>query len=205
MARTKDDQTDNVVTIKKYANRRLYNTATSSYVTLNHLAEMVKENVEFVVVDAKTTQDITQSVLTQIIVEQESKGSNLLPIRFLRQIIGLYGDTLGGVVPKYLEQSMDMFTQNEVQLRALMRDTFNGTFPIEKLEEIGRSNRALMENTIKILNSFSVPHDSETQQGTENGNTTIDKSEHSDKEIDDLKKQMAAMQQQLNRLTKARY
>jgi len=202
MAKTKENQTDNVVTIKKYANRRLYNTATSSYVTLHHLAEMVKENVEFVVVDAKTTQDITRSVLTQIIVEQESKGSNLLSSKFLRQIIGFYGGTLGGVVPRYLEQSMDMFTQNEEQLRTLTRDSFKGTFPIGKLEEIGRNNGSFMENTIKMFNPFSVLHHSETQRDTKSDSATMDKPEHGDKEIDDLKKKMEDMQEQLNRLTK---
>src|SRR3954464_5179258 len=118
-----------VITIKKYANRRLYNTATSSYVTLEHLAEMVKDGAEFVVTDAKTGEDITRGVLTQIIVEQEGKGQNLLPIKFLRQIIGFYGDSLGGLVPRYLESSMSAFTENEPHMRSMLQDTFKGLFP----------------------------------------------------------------------------
>ena len=98
------------ITIKKYANRRLYNTATSSYVTLDHLCQMVKDGVDFVVFDAKSGEDITRSVLTQIIVEEESKGGqNLLPINFLRQLISFYGDNLQFLLPRYLEQSMDSF------------------------------------------------------------------------------------------------
>src|SRR3954467_2221246 len=122
----KDDVKVAPITIKKYANRRLYNTATSSYVTLDHLADMVKKGVEFVVTDAKTGEDITRGVLTQIIVEQEGKGQNLLPIKFLRQIIGFYGDSLGGLVPRYLEQSMDTFHQNESHMRHALQETFKG-------------------------------------------------------------------------------
>src|SRR6201996_7379800 len=118
------------ITIKKYANRRLYNTATSSYVTLDHLCQMVKDNEDFVVYDAKTGEDITRSVLTQIIVEEESKGGqNLLPIPFLRQLIGFYGDQLGGLVPKYLEHSMQAFGHHEGQMRQYMQQAFDGLFP----------------------------------------------------------------------------
>ena len=126
----------NVITIKKYANRRLYNTKTSSYVTLDHLAEMIKKDDEFVVVDAKTGEDLTRAVLTQIIVEQEAKGQNLLPIKFLRQIIGFYGDSLGGVLPRYLEQSMEAFSQNEQHMRDSMQNAFKGFFPVEQFEDM---------------------------------------------------------------------
>src|SRR5690349_8512368 len=126
MAESAETSSPTVVTIKKYANRRLYNTATSSYVTLDHLAEMVKQGTEFVVTDAKTGEDITRSVLTQIIVEQEGKGQNLLPIKFLRQIIGFYGDSLGGLVPRYLESSMEAFAENESHMRRIMQETFKG-------------------------------------------------------------------------------
>src|ERR1700749_3514972 len=142
------------ISIKKYANRRLYNTATSSYVTLDHLAEMVKEGVDFVVVDAKTGEDITRSVLTQIIVEQENKGQNLLPIKFLRQIIGFYGDSLGGLVPRYLEQSMETFHQNESHMRHALQETFKGLFPVARFEEMGKQNMALFENAMKMFNPF---------------------------------------------------
>src|SRR6185312_7880408 len=144
-----------VITIKKYANRRLYNTATSSYVTLEHLAEMVKEGADFVVTDAKTGEDITRSVLTQIIVEQEAKGQNLLPIKFLRQIIGFYGDSLGGLLPRYLETSMEAFSQNETHMRRVMQDTFKGLFPVQRLEDMGKQNMALFENAMRMFNPFA--------------------------------------------------
>lgn len=107
------DSENDVVVIKKYANRRLYNTAKSSYVTLDDLAVMVREGQDFVVKDAKSGEDITRSVLAQIIFEEESKGQNLLPVKFLRQLIGLYGDSLEGFVPGYLEASMESFAENQ--------------------------------------------------------------------------------------------
>lgn len=126
--------------IKKYANRRLYNTATSSYVTLDHLCQMVKNGEDFVVHDARTGEDITRSVLTQIIVEQESKnGQNLLPIGFLRQLIGFYGDQLSSVLPRYLEHSIQAFRRNEKQMRQHMAELF----PLSLLEET--SKRAMAE------------------------------------------------------------
>ena len=117
------------ITIKKYANRRLYNTASSSYVTLDHLRQMVQDGVDFVVYDAKSGEDITRSVLTQIIVEEEAKGQNLLPINFLRQLISLYGNSMQWMVPSYLEQMMDGFSRNQDQLRQSMQETFGGIFP----------------------------------------------------------------------------
>ena len=121
---------DEPVTIKKYANRRLYNTAASSYVTLDNLAQMVKEGVDFVVYDAKTGDDITRSVLTQIIVEEEAKGDSLLPIGFLRQLIGYYGDSLGGVVPRYLELSMESFARNREQMRDQIEASMGASSPL---------------------------------------------------------------------------
>ena len=120
---------DEPITIKKYANRRLYNTATSSYVTLDDLALMVKEGNDFVVYDAKSGDDITRAVLTQIIVEEEAKGQNLLPIRFLRQLIAFYGDSLQSLVPRYLDHSMDSFAGNQDQMRTYLQSAFDGTFP----------------------------------------------------------------------------
>ena len=121
------------VVVKKYANRRLYNTATSSYVTLDDLAQMIKEGGDFVAHDAKTGEDITRSVLTQIIVEQEQKGQNLLPISFLRQLISLYGDSMQFLVPGYLEQAMITFARNQEQMRKNLQATF-GVFPFGQLE-----------------------------------------------------------------------
>jgi len=153
-----------VITIKKYANRRLYNTKTSSYVTLDHLAEMIKQNEDFVVVDAKTGEDLTRAVLTQIIVEQEGKGQNLLPVKFLRQIIGFYGDSLGGVLPRYLEESMDVFTQNEGGMRDAMQHAFKGFFPVEQFEDMAKQNMAMFENAFSM---FTPPMAGGTPKPTE--------------------------------------
>ena len=139
------------VVIKKYANRRLYNTATSSYVTLDHLCQMVKDGVEFAVYDAKTGEDITRSVLTQIIVEEEGKGQNLLPINFLRQLISFYGDNLQFLVPRYLEHTMEYFASNQEQMRNYMRDTFGGMFPFGRFEDLGKQNIAFFERALKMF------------------------------------------------------
>src|SRR5438477_8169961 len=129
--------------VKKYANRRLYNTATSSYVTLDDLARMIKEGGDFVAYDAKTGEDITRSVLTQIIVEQEQKGGqNLLPISFLRQLISFYGDSMQFLVPRYLEQAMGSFSSNQEQMRNSLRTTL-GIFPFGQFEEMGKQNIAM--------------------------------------------------------------
>jgi len=141
------------IVVKKYANRRLYNTATSSYVTLEDLAVMIKEGGDFVVYDAKTGEDITRSVLTQIIVEQEQKGQNLLPISFLRQLISFYGDSMQFLVPGYLEQAMVAFQKNQEQLRNNLRATF-GVFPFGQFEEIGKQNMALFERALKMLSPY---------------------------------------------------
>src|SRR6266581_9445984 len=142
------------VVVKKYANRRLYNTATSSYVTLDDLATMIKEGGDFVVYDAKTGEDITRSVLTQIIVEQEQKGQNLLPISFLRQLISFYGDSMQFLVPGYLEQAMTAFAGNQEQMRNSLRATF-GIFPVGQFEEMGKQNIALFERALKMLSPYA--------------------------------------------------
>src|SRR6516165_3793700 len=138
------------VVVKKYANRRLYNTATSSYVTLDDLARMIKEGGDFVAYDAKTGEDLTRSVLTQIIVEQEQKGQNLLPISFLGQLISLYGDSMQFLVPGYLEQAMIAFAQNQEQMRKNLQATF-GIFPFGQFEEMGKQNIALFERALRML------------------------------------------------------
>src|ERR1044071_5840985 len=142
------------VVVKKYANRRLYNTSTSSYVTLDDLAKMIKEGGDFVVYDAKTGEDLTRSVLTQIIVEQEQKGQNLLPISFLRQLISLYGDSMQFLVPGYLEQAMVAFARNQEQMRDTLRATF-GIFPFGQFEEMGKQNIALFERALKMLSPYA--------------------------------------------------
>lgn len=145
------------VVIKKYANRRLYNTATSSYVTLDDLSKMVKKGAEFVVYDAKTGEDITRAVLTQIIVEEEQKGQNLLPISFLRQLISLYGDSMQWLVPRYLEHAMTTFARNQDQMRKNIQDAFGGLFPFGPLEEMGKQNLVLFEKAMKMFTPFQTP------------------------------------------------
>ena len=142
------------VVVKKYANRRLYNTATSSYVTLDDLAKMIKEGGDFVVYDAKTGEDLTRSVLTQIIVEQEQKGQNLLPISFLRQLISFYGDSMQFLVPGYLEQAMIAFARNQEQMRSSLRATF-GIFPFGQFEEMGKQNMAIFERALSMLSPYA--------------------------------------------------
>jgi polyhydroxyalkanoate synthesis repressor PhaR len=153
---TMSDATKSTVTIKKYANRRLYNTATSSYVTLDDLAKMVKEGVEFNVYDAKSSEDITRSVLTQIIVEEEGKAEHtLLPINFLRQLIGFYGDNMQWLVPKYLEHSMQTLSKNQEQLRTYFQTAFGGMFPFgTTLEEMGKQNLAMFERAMRMFSPF---------------------------------------------------
>jgi polyhydroxyalkanoate synthesis repressor PhaR len=141
------------VVVKKYANRRLYNTESSSYITLDNLADMVRAGRDFVVYDAKTGEDITRSVLTQIIVEEESKGRAMLPTSFLRQLIGFYGDSLQNLVPRYLEQSMASFARQQQSMRAAMQQTMGNFFPFS-MEEMGRQNMAMMERAMSLFTPF---------------------------------------------------
>lgn len=132
---------DDAVIIKKYANRRLYNTETSAYITLEHLAALTRSGREFKVLDAKTGEDITHSVLTQIIMEAEGKGATMLPANFLRQLIGLYGGNMAGMVPQYLEASMDAFSKSGSQVREAMTGAFAGS----PLAEIAKRNIEIFE------------------------------------------------------------
>ena len=143
------------VVIKKYANRRLYNPATSTYVTLDNLATMVREGVDFVVYDAKTNEDITRSVLAQIIFEEESKGESLLPIQFLRQLIGFYGDSMQAVLPSYLEMSLDSFTRQQEQFRSQMAQTFGAAPGANLFDEQVRQNIAMFERAMKMFTPFA--------------------------------------------------
>src|SRR5262245_29414004 len=186
------------ITIKKYANRRLYNTATSSYVTLDHLCRMVKDGVDFVVYDAKTGEDITRSVLTQIIVEEEAKGQNLLPISFLKQLIGFYGDNLQFLVPRYLEQPIQSFAHNQEQMRQYMQGTFGQIFPFANLEEMGKQNIALFERTMKMFTPFGP---AETRRDADRRDQ--ERPEPSpEKRLDDLKSRLEAPQRQLASISK---
>lgn len=147
--------TDGTVVIKKYANRRLYNTATSSYVTLDDLRKMVQQDIAFRVVDAKTAEDLTRAVLTQIIVEEESRGQNLLPISFLRQIISMYEDNMRWTLPQYLETVMGWYGQNQQELQKQFSSSMSGILP-PGLEEMQRNQMALFDKTMRMFNPASA-------------------------------------------------
>jgi polyhydroxyalkanoate synthesis repressor PhaR len=195
------------VVIKKYANRRLYNTATSAYVTLDHLSQMVKDKTDFVVYDAKTGDDITRSVLTQIIFEEESKGGQtLLPIPFLRQLISFYGDSLQGVVPQYLEMSMTQFARNQEQMRRYLQNAF-GFNPFQQFESMGKQNMAMFEQAMRMFNPFGTGPNGQTMKppAATNGQepaTPETPSPANDTAIDDLKRKLDELQAQLAELGK---
>jgi polyhydroxyalkanoate synthesis repressor PhaR len=185
------------VVVKKYANRRLYNTATSSYVTLDDLARMIKNGGDFAAYDAKTGEDITRSVLTQIIVEQEQKGQNLLPISFLRQLISLYGDSMQFLVPGYLEQAMLAFAQNQEQMRRNLQATF-GIFPFGQFEEMGKQNMALFERAVRML----APYGREEKPPAPD--TVAPRANDEDPRLKRLEAQIDALTQQLKALGRDR-
>jgi polyhydroxyalkanoate synthesis repressor PhaR len=200
------------ITIKKYANRRLYNTATSSYVTLDHLCQMVKDGVEFVVYDAKSGEDITRSVLTQIIVEEESKGGqNLLPLNFLRQLISFYGDNLQILLPRYLEQSMESFARNQEQMRRYMHDSLGGMFPFGRFEEMSKQNLAFFERAMRMFNPFQagMPQAGGTSGAAQprseappraNATTPAGAAPQSEDQIEELKSRLEAIQREISSL-----
>jgi len=185
------------VIIKKYANRRLYNTETSSYVTLEDLGEMVRSERDFLVYDAKTGEDLTHSVLTQIIVEEEGKsGSNLLPIGFLRQLIRFYGHSIEQLVPKYLEFSLATLTREQEKYRKQFTDTF-GNAAFEAMQEQARQNMAMFERAFAMFTPFPKVEEKSAQQNSE---PLI---QATCAEIAELKAQLSAMQIQLDRLSRA--
>ncbi len=179
------EQTKKPVTIKKYANRRLYNTETSTYVTLDDLAEMVRAERDFVVFDAKTGEDLTHSVLTQIILEQEGRGQNLLPVKFLRQLIRFYGDSMGRLVPSYLDMSIETLAREQERFRKQMTDTWGaaggatspfgavpfggapfGASALEAMQEQTRHNMALFEKAMSMWSPFAkVPRAGSVSNG----------------------------------------
>jgi polyhydroxyalkanoate synthesis repressor PhaR len=191
-------KSDQPTTIKKYANRRLYNTGTSTYVTLEDLAAMVKDGEDFLVYDAKTGDDITRSVLAQIIFEQENKaGQNLLPTTFLRQLIRFYGDSMQMVVPKYLEQSIDTLTREQEKFRQQLTNTFSGT-PFAPLEEHVRRNMELFQQTFSMFKPFVPPRPGATTTEAEK----VPEPAPDEANIDDLRRQMKDMQDRLERMSK---
>jgi polyhydroxyalkanoate synthesis repressor PhaR len=191
-------KSDQPTTIKKYANRRLYNTGTSTYVTLEDLAAMVKEGEDFLVYDAKTGDDITRSVLAQIIFEQENKaGQNLLPTTFLRQLIRFYGDSMQMVVPRYLEQSIDTLTREQEKFRKQLTTTFSMT-PFAPLEEHVRRNMEMFERTFSMFKPFAAPRTGTAIAEPEK----IPEPSADGDNIDDLRRQMKDMQDRLERMSK---
>ncbi|NWG23475.1 MAG: polyhydroxyalkanoate synthesis repressor PhaR [Pseudorhodoplanes sp.] len=182
------------ITIKKYANRRLYNTGTSTYVTLEDLATMVKSGEDFVVYDAKTSEDITRSVLAQIIFEQENKegGQNLLPINFLRQLIRFYGDSMQMLVPRYLEVSLESLTREQEKFRQQMAQAF-GVSAFGPLEEQVRRNMEMFEKAFGMFAPFA------RKSGTGEADKPAPQQPTGD--INDMKRQLDEMQKKLDRLT----
>jgi polyhydroxyalkanoate synthesis repressor PhaR len=192
----------NPVVIKKYANRRLYNTQTSSYVTLDHLCEMVKEGVDFEVRDARSGEDITRSVLTQIIFEEEAKGQNLLPIRFLRQLIRLYGDSLQSFVPGYLDLSMESFAKNQEAIKNRVAEAFGGGS--QAFEAMARQNLAMYERAMKMFSPFGVGM-AGAPRGEAEGRAANGAAEpKTSEEISELKSEIEAMRKQLAELARER-
>jgi len=188
------------VVIKKYANRRLYNTQTSSYVTLDHLAAMVKEGTEFEVQDARTGEDITRSVLTQIIFEEEAKGQNLLPIKFLRQLIRFYGDSLQAFVPGYLDMSMDSFTKNQGEMRDRIAQALGGGN--QMVENLTRQNLALFENAMAMFTPFAMGGGAMGGGAAAKPGREAPAEKPAASEVDSLKQEMEAMRRQLAELAK---
>ncbi len=189
----KDPKAKPPVVIKKYANRRLYNTERSTYVTLGHLAQMVRDGEDFIVNDAKSGDDITRSVLTQIIFEEEAKGQNMLPTRFLRQLIGLYGDTLQGFVPGYLDASMDTFSKNQEKMREQVRSVFESNPALTNFESLARTNMEWFENAMRMFAPFSAGAAMAERAAKEPAASR-------NVELDELKTQLATMQVQLAKL-----
>lgn len=190
------------VVIKKYANRRLYNTDSSTYVTLDDLAEMVKANRDFLVYDAKTGEDITRSVLAQIIFEQEGRGQNLLPINFLRQLIRFYDDNMQKLVPSYLEFSLDSLAKEQEKFQKQITDAW-GAKAFDAVQEQVQRNLAIFENALSAFTPFAGetpggPKRAENKpEGKQEG-----KQERSSEEIEALKDQLASMQSKLDELAR---
>jgi len=186
------------VVIKKYANRRLYNTASSSYVTLEHLSDMVKKGIDFVVYDAKTNEDITRTVLTQIIFEEESQGQSLLPIQFLRQLIGFYGNSMQAFLPSYLELSLTAFAQQQEQLRSQLA-SMGATSGIGAYEDQVRQNLALFDRAMKMFSPFAFAKAGEAAPPPPPA--APPKAESSqDEAMAELRKRMEEMQAQIEKL-----
>jgi polyhydroxyalkanoate synthesis repressor PhaR len=184
------------IVIKKYANRRLYNTGSSSYVTLEHLADMVKKGVDFVVYDAKTNEDITRTVLTQIIFEEESQGQSLLPIQFLRQLIGFYGNSMQAFLPSYLELSLATFAQQQERLRSQF-SAIGPTGGVAGYEDQVRQNLAMFDRAMKMFSPFAYV---KPEAGAAAAPPRAEAAPAADDALVELRKRMEEMQAQIEKL-----
>jgi polyhydroxyalkanoate synthesis repressor PhaR len=186
------------IVIKKYANRRLYNTATSAYVTLDSLSDMVREGQDFLVQDARTGEDITRAVLTQIIFEQESRsagGEHLLPVQFLRRLIRFYGHQMQAFVPSYLEMSMESFSKSQEGWRDQLSKAWSGKNPVTLFEDQARQNMALFDQALKMWAPFAPGAKPKTEPGGAPGEPDT---------LNEMKRQLEAMQRQLDQLSGTR-
>jgi len=195
------DVEEGVAVVKKYANRRLYNTASSSYVTLDDLSKMVRDGEDFVVFDAKTGEDLTRSILTQIILEEDGKGRNLLPTNFLRQLIRYYDDSLRAFLPRYLEMSMENFSSNQDQIRHYIEGTFGRFFPMNQFEDMARQNIALFQQAATMFDPAAG--DEAGHSPTENGKASRKKAAEPTKDIRELSAQIESLQAELSKLVEA--
>lgn len=182
--------------IKKYANRRLYDTSRSSYITLEDLQAMLKRGEDFVVYDAKSGEDITRSVLAQIIIDEETHGENLLPLDFMKSIIQMYGQNMNQILPQYLQHSMQVFNENQDQIQSYFKNAFKGPFSemfdMRQLEEVSRKNIEMFEKTFGMMPPFPQPFakDGKKEEKEDSG------------KIDQMAAQLEALQAELNKLKK---
>jgi polyhydroxyalkanoate synthesis repressor PhaR len=179
---------DGTVIVKKYANRRLYNTETSAYITLDHLAAMTRAGRDFKVVDAKTDEDITHNVLTQIIMEEESRGETMLPVNFLKQLIAMYGDSMQAVVPGYLDASMESFRRNQAQFKSAVE----GAFAHSPFAEMAKRNLAMFEAATHAFKGGTAPTAPTTASAEENSSK--------DDEIASLRAELARLQEKVDKI-----
>jgi polyhydroxyalkanoate synthesis repressor PhaR len=198
---------DQPAIVKKYANRRLYNTATSSYVTLDDLSRMVRAGDHFVVYDARSGEDLTRSILTQIILEEDGKGRNLLPINFLRQLIGYYDDSLRAFLPRYLEVSMENFAANQEQIRRYIEGTLGQFFPMSQFEDMARQNMALFQRAATMFtplhggaNATAAARDHDRPDAP---HQPTEPAPDTSQEIKDLNEKIEVLEKQVSRLVEA--
>lgn len=202
MAKSKKKDQDGPITIKKYANRRLYNTQTSNYITLDFLAEMTRDDIDFIVVDAKTGEDITHNVLTQIIVDEENNGQNMLPVNFLRQLISMYGNSMQSMMPSYLEASMENFRKNQKQFQEAVEGALSknplGKMAVENQKQFQEAvEKAIKSSPLAGVVEKAMNLGSQQQEDEEEPEEELSEK---DLEIMELKQQLADIQAKIAKL-----